>query len=137
MLKYSLIVSIALATVAAPMPVGAQSSTGYRLSLSVPVVCQVRHDASGAGFNGAAYNLGQLNEYCNAPAGYELRVSYAPGALEGMVLVLGSRNLVLDGSGQAIMSGADMPNIQQRPLVAIPSEVGFNTDRLEFEILPR
>lgn len=51
--------------------------------------------------------------------------------------MVGDRRIVLDGSVQAPINGSDMPRIQGRPLAAIPSSVGFNADRLEFDIVPR
>lgn len=132
-----LIAGLSAAAFVAPLPVGAQSSIGYRVSLSVAVHCQVRHSPAGAGDTGGSYSLGRLTEFCNAPAGYDLRVQYTPGALQGMLLMVGDRSILLDGSGQALINGSDMPRIQERPLAAIPSSVGFNTDRLEFDIVPR
>lgn len=78
---------LSAAALVAPLPVGAQSSIGCRVSLLVPVHCQVCHSPLGAGDTGGTYSLGWLTEFCNVPAGYDLRVQYTPGALQGMLLM--------------------------------------------------
>lgn len=118
-------------------PAGAQVTQGVSLSLSVPVHCQIRHNATGYGADmGGGVVLGQLSEYCNAASGYTLTVNYTPGTLHGTVLEAGMDRVVLDGSGQATFARANGPLIRARPLVATPGASGFDADRLDFEIVP-
>jgi hypothetical protein len=117
-------------------PAGAASS-GYRLELVVPLSCQVRHSpVSASVMTGAAVSLGQLNEYCNAARGYELVVRYAPGTMEGAVLSLGDDQIVLNGSGQAVISRSSGARMRTRQLAAVPGQAGFDTDRLDFSLTP-
>jgi hypothetical protein len=118
---------------------GAQTSTGtFGLRLSVPVHCVVSFEGQGAGLADGAggFSLGQLQEYCNAPRGYELVVSYTPGTLRGARLNAGGDQVVLDGSGEEVISRVTGPRIQARQLAAAPGENGFDTDHLVFQIRP-
>ncbi|MDQ8758005.1 hypothetical protein RCO27_17400 [Sphingosinicella sp. LHD-64] len=120
----------------ASAPAGAES-LNFNLRATVPVSCFVRHTAAGAGPSaGAAVALGQINEFCNAPGGYEVVVSYAPGTLRGAVLSVGNEQVVLNGSGQAVLSRAQGPRIRERALTALPGAGGFDTDRIDFRIQP-
>jgi hypothetical protein len=120
------------------VPVAAYAASGtYNLSLVVPVYCKVGFNGGGSSsaVDGGATPLGNLHEYCNAPAGYSLVVNYTPGALRGAELFVGSDRIVLDGSGHATVSQAQGPRIRNRPLAASPGENGFDTDRLDFELV--
>lgn len=113
------------------------ASHSFNLSLQVPVHCVVQHHATGYGtVTGAAVSLGQFREFCNAPGGYELVMSYTPNTLRGTRIMAGADEIVLDGSGRAILSRAPGPRVRERALSAIPGEGGFDTDRLELQIIP-
>jgi len=114
-------------------PAGAESG-GYMLSALVPASCQVSHSQNQFAMAGAGVPLGELSEYCNAAHGYELVVSYAPGTMQGAILSLGDDRVVLNGSGQAVISRASGARIRHRALTAIPGEAGFDTDRLDFRV---
>jgi hypothetical protein len=117
----------------------AQPATGtFELKLSVPVHCVVNHQGSGVPFSseGNLVALGELQEYCNAPRGYELVVTYTPGTLRGARLNAGNDQIVLNGSGEEVVSRVAGPRIQARQLSAEPGETGFDTDRLLFELRP-
>lgn len=123
--------------VAAPTVAYAESSVSYNLRLTVPVHCSVQHRAAGlGGAEGNGISLGTFREYCNAPGGYQLMVSYTPGTLRGARIIAGSDTVVLDGSGQAVLSRSTGPRIRERAISAIPGEQGFNTAQLQLQILP-
>ncbi|SLK10308.1 hypothetical protein SAMN06295987_11144 [Novosphingobium mathurense] len=120
------------------LPLTAQAAAiGYNLQLTVPVFCSVRHQPTGSGIvDHGAISLGTFREYCNAPGGYEVVVNYAPGSLRGATLIAGSDVVVLNGSGQAVLSHTTGPRVRERIIAAIPGENGFDTDRLDIQILP-
>lgn len=128
------LVAISLAASAGP---AAAETFNFRVHARVPVACQVQHrPAPVAGGEAGAVPLGQLNEFCNAPGGYTLVVSYTPGTLQGTVLRAGEDEVVLDGSGQTVLSRAAGPRIRERPLYALPGPEGFDTSRLQIDINP-
>jgi hypothetical protein len=115
------------------------SATGsFQLRLVVPVLCRVSYTAGGGGADGAAgaVDLGQIGEFCNDGAGYKVEVDYAPGTLRGAVLQLGTDRVVLDGSGQAVISQSAGARIRTRELVATPGANGFDSPQLSFQIRP-
>ena len=132
-------VSLGLASVvlvAAPTTAMA-ASFGFNLRLTVAVQCHVQHQATGFGVvSGDAVSLGTFREYCNAPTGYELIVSYAPGTLVGTRIIAGSDEILLNGSGQAVLSRATGPRVRERPIAAVPGENGFDSDHLDLQIIP-
>lgn len=137
MVKANILGGALIAAGLTAMPAGAQSSHSISLSLNVPVHCQVRHDSAGYGGGmGNSVALGALNEFCNAPRGYTLVVTYDPGTLRGAVIQAGDDRVVLDGSGQATLARANGPQIRSRPLIATPGENGFDSDNLGFQIQP-
>lgn len=122
--------------VAAPTTAMA-ASFGLNLSLTVSVHCTVQHQATGFGaISGDAVSLGTFREYCNAPTGYDLVINYAPGSLEGARIIAGNDEIILNGSGQAVLSRATGPRMRERPIAAVPGEHGFDTDRFELRIVP-
>lgn len=113
------------------------ASIDYNLRLTVPVHCTVRHSAAGGGLTtGQAVSLGTFREYCNAPGGYALVVQYTPGTLQGATIIAGGDEIVLNGSGQAILSRSDRPRVRERALSVIPGAGGFDTDHLELQLIP-
>lgn len=132
---FSLVVAGAV-MVAAPTTAMA-ASFGFNLSLRVAVHCTVQHQPTGFGaIAGDAVSLGSFREYCNAPTGYDLVIRYAPGSLQGARIIAGSEEIILNGSGQAVLSRASGPRVRERPLAAVPGENGFDTDRFELTIIP-
>jgi hypothetical protein len=113
------------------------ASFSYNLRLTVAVHCTVQHQGTGYGaLNGDALSLGTFREYCNAPQGYELVVNYAPGSLRGARIYAGNAEIVLDGSGRAILSREEGPRIQERTISMVPGANGFDTNRLDLNIIP-
>jgi hypothetical protein len=129
------IASIALAF--APTAAFAASSSSYNLHLTVPVHCTVKHQGMGYGAaDGTVISLGTFREYCNAPGGYQLVVNYAPGSLRGARVFAGGDEIILDGSGQAVLSRTTGPLVRERAISMTPGATGFDTDRLELNIIP-
>lgn len=126
----------AVMALVAPVATAGAETMGFNLVLRVPVHCTVRHQPV-AGVGSAetgAVALGELREYCNAPTGYQLIVSYAPGALRGAVIQAGEDRVVLNGSGEAVISQSPRPRFRARMITAMPGENGFDTDRLQFHL---
>lgn len=113
------------------------ATSSFNLRLQVPVHCSVKQQAigSGAAINNA-FALGTFREYCNAPGGYELVVNYAPGSLRGAKIFTGDDEIILDGSGRAVLSRATGPRIRERLITMAPGVSGFDTDRLDLNIIP-
>ena len=110
------------------------SSSGFGLRMMVPVQCTLRHEPA-LSPAGKEYRLGELIEFCNAPAGYDVQVSYVPGSMRGAVVTIGDDRVTLDGSGQTVVSRAPGPRIRDRTIVAEPGRNGFDTDKLDFAIV--
>lgn len=130
-----LLASVSLAVT----PTAALARSGnFGLKATIPVHCIVEHQPSRYGVAiGEGIALGELNEFCNAPGGYELVVSYTPGSLKGAMLAAGEDQVVLNGSGFAVLSRATGPRMRARTLAATPGAAGFDADRLEFEVRPQ
>jgi len=117
-------------------PLGAESRT-FLITARVPVICQVQFRPAGAiPLDNTAVPLGEMREYCNAPGGYELVVNYAPGTMQGAVIVAGEDQVVLNGSGQAVLTRSTRPRNRARLLSAMPGAQGFDTDRLDLRLQP-
>lgn len=135
MLRKFALVGAAAALVAGPNAALAESGT-YRLKLTVGLHCTVQHDLAGYGqHSGSEVTLGELREYCNAQHGYELLVRYTPGSLRGTVLRVGDDEVVLNGSGEAILSRADGPRARERMLSAKPGGSGFDAQSIQFSMI--
>lgn len=128
--------SLAL-VVAGPTAVSA-ASLGYNLHMKIPVRCTVQHQPAGLGAKAAdgRFSLGKFREYCNAPGGYQLVVTYTPGTLRGAKIIAGNNQILLDGSGRAVLAQSNGPGTQQRAISVIPGADGFNTNRIDLQILP-
>ena len=79
--------------------------------------------------------LRKIRELCNAAHGYELLVNYTPGSLQGTTIRAGDDEVVLNGSGQAVLSRADGPRIRERTVSVTPGPAGLNADSLEFSVI--
>lgn len=112
------------------------ASQGFNLSAVVPVQCSVNQQSIGAQqVTGSAISLGTFREYCNAPGGYQLVVRYAPGSLKGARISAGSDAVVLDGSGVSVLSRSTGPRVRERALSMTVGPNGFDTDRLEVDVV--
>lgn len=112
-------------------------TSSFTVSAFVPVHCRVGHQGTATeSATSGSVSLGVLREYCNAPAGYALVVNYTPGTMKGASVSVGEDSVVLNGSGQAVLSRAVGPRWRNRPLAAVPGEAGFDTDILQFDVQP-
>jgi len=138
MVRIVSLVTASLALATGPTAASA-ASMGYNLNMTVPLHCVVRHQPVelGAPAAGGVVSLGHVREYCNAPGGYQLIINYTPGTLRGARITAGSNEVVLDGSGRAILDRATGPRVRVRNLSVVPGADGFNTDRIDLQILPR
>lgn len=129
--------SAAFALALAPTLAFANSTATLNMRLVVPVQCSVKHDGiSGAFSLAGAVSLGSVREYCNAAGGYELVMTYTPGSLNGATIQAGNNSVVLDGSGRVVLSREFGPKVQMRALSIVPGANGFDTDRLDIDIVP-
>lgn len=122
--------------VAAGTSAANSESFGIDLVLRVPVMCKVSTGTGAAGAGPSipgSFELGEIQEFCNAPRGYDLLVHYTPGTLKGMTLIAGDARVQLDGSGSAVVGHSPAPAIKVRNLSAIPGPQGFDADHLDFE----
>ena len=111
-------------------------SASVRIRLEVPTHCVVEHRPGGYGATqGKGVVLGQLREFCNAPGGYRLVMNYEPGTLRGATIRVGKEQILLDGSGQAVLSRSAGPRSVNRTVVAAPGNQGFDTDHIEFFLI--
>lgn len=127
---------IAVLAALAPLTAASAESFGFNLVYRVPVVCKVDYRADGGGMAGGAIALGALHEFCNAPNGYDLVVNYTAGSMRGAMLIAGDSRVMLDGSGQATINRSPGPRIRDVQLAAMPGSNGFDTDRLQFQLIP-
>ncbi|HZF43109.1 MAG TPA: hypothetical protein VEZ48_06840 [Sphingomonadaceae bacterium] len=113
------------------------ATMGFNLRLTVPLHCRAQFSpVVTANRSGEEVSLGEIREYCNAPQGYELVVSYQSGSLRGARIVAGSDQVVLNGSGEAVLSRQAGPRVRSLPVLATPGKNGFDTDRLFFRLRP-
>jgi hypothetical protein len=138
MISATAIAALFAATAAPAWATATSGSAGtYVLKLAVPMLCDVRFTAGGsAAGTGGSFDLGKLGEFCNDGQGYSVVVNYAPGTLRGAVLQLGTDRVVLDGSGQAVVSQSNEARFRTRELVATPGANGFDSPELSFRIQP-
>ena len=116
----------------------ATGRAGYGLNLRavVPVTCSVRFEPNGNLVpQGPVFNLGSFLEYCNSPSGYRLVVNYTPGTLRGAMVQADSDRVMLDGSGQTLLTQSNGARRRIRNLQIIPGEGGFDTDHFTLDII--
>lgn len=119
----------------APAGASSEATSSYMVQLRVPVICQLHLQPGLVAGSGGGYGLGELQEYCNAPGGYRINVNYTPGSMRGAIIAVGEERVTLDGSGTALVSTAPGPRIRARAITATPGANGFDTDRLNFDIV--
>lgn len=129
----------AAATSAAIAPAIASNRAGYGINLRaiVPLTCSVRfHSFGKVSPLGQAFELGSFREFCNSPTGYSLLIIYTPGTLRGATIQAGVDRVVLDGSGQTILTRSTQARARTRKLQIIPGVTGLDTEQLELSIIP-
>lgn len=117
--------------------ISVRDSIGFRVRARVPMSCTARLQAfAPTADTGNTVNLGTLREFCNAPSGYAVLVSYTPGTLAGTRLDAGSESVVLDGSGRTLLSRVAGPKVRERSLSVTAGESGFDTGSISLHVLP-
>ncbi|MEO0644044.1 MAG: hypothetical protein AAFY47_11615 [Pseudomonadota bacterium] len=130
--------AFAMCVATAPVVAQSQSQSGMSFSLraTVPVQCSVRFQPNAVPVNrGESVDLGRFREYCNAPRGYRLVITYTPGTLRNATVQADGDSVTLDGSGRAVLTQASGPRSRERSLQVIPGSAGFDTDRLQLDIV--
>lgn len=135
-MKKFLGIAMTLAAATAPIQAARSEAFGFTLTTNIPVICVLSHTGAPGADTGSEVSLGSLREFCNAPGGYDLVVSYQPGALRGARVIAGSSQIVLDGSGETVVSHSPIPHAREIPLAMAPGSTGFDTDRLDFRLIP-
>jgi hypothetical protein len=117
MIRKSLALAGALGLIASAAWATPDQAT-YTLQISgfVPTVCNADLDNSAVASQAGEVALGQLNEFCNDGAGYQVWVDYSP-SLAGDTLTVGGQQITLDGSGTAMIDSAAGPNIASKAVV--------------------
>ena len=98
------------ATAAAPA-----ETASYTIGITgfVPVVCHASLDSSVIPAQAGETPLGQLNEFCNSPGGYQLFVESSPELANSTLLVDG-RAVPLSADGPTLIVTSDGPSIASR-----------------------
>jgi hypothetical protein len=91
------------------------ASTSIRIFGIVPVICRADLQETMVPTTGGSIDLGQINEFCNAPGGYRVVVNYS-GSGDLGALVIDGQTVQLDGSGRAVLVNATGPAIHSRHL---------------------
>ena len=119
----------AIAAEGEPSPTASYSIgiTGY-----VPVICRASLDVSVVPANSGATPLGNLNEFCNSPNGYQIFVDSSP-ELANATLVVGGRAVTLSGNGPTLVSASDGPAITSNDVVL--QNAGGASGNLSFRIV--
>lgn len=97
------------ATAAAP----ANSSYTIGITGFVPVICHAQFDASVVPSQAGETSLGQLNEFCNNPNGYQIFAETSPELADATLLVDGEAITLAAGASTLVVS-ADGPSIASR-----------------------
>jgi hypothetical protein len=117
MFRKSLALAGALGLIAGGAQATPEAAT-YTLQISgiVPTVCNANLDSSTVASEAGEVALGQLKEFCNDSAGYQVWVDYSPN-LAGDTLTVGGQQIVLDNSGSALIDSANGPNIASKTVL--------------------
>jgi len=93
--------------------VSAASST-IEITGTVSVICKVNELAQQT-VSGTEVNLGNITEFCNNPAGYQLWVDYTPG-ITGETLYIDGRAVPLSVSGSTMIDSSATASVQSHNL---------------------
>lgn len=85
--------------------------TGY-----VPVICRAELSTSVVPANGGATSLGNLQQFCNSPNGYQIFVDSSP-ELANATLTVGGHAVTLSGSGSTLVASSEGPAITSDDVV--------------------
>jgi hypothetical protein len=90
-------------------------SSNYTLRITgyVPVICNATLDASIVPVNGGQVSLGQLNEFCNSPNGYNVYVDASPTLADASLVIDGTVVDIAD-EGSTLISSSTHADIASR-----------------------
>lgn len=90
-------------------------SSNYTLRITghVPVICNATLDASVVPMTGDQVSLGQLNEFCNSPNGYQVFVDASP-ELADASLVIDGKFVDIADEGSTLISTSSHADIASR-----------------------
>ena len=120
------------ATAAAPADLSAANSYTIGITGFVPVVCRASFDANLVPVTGSEVELGELNEFCNSPTGYQVFVDSSP-ELAGATLKVDGHAVTLSAEGPTLLVSSAAPGMTARDLALSGSGAGGS---LSFRIVP-
>lgn len=126
---------LSMAAVMAATPAAA-ATYGIHLQGHVPVACHVNAGQGPVLIDGDLVDLGNLHEFCNAPAGYDVYVDYSPDLAGAKLLVDGSEVLLTD-EGSAKFDENAGPARLNRNIALDLSEAQAAGGALSFRIVAR
>jgi len=106
----------------------------YTITVSgfVPVICRASLDATVVPAAAGEAPLGELNEFCNSPNGYQVYVEGSP-ELADATLIVDGQAVALSGDGPTLVAASNGPDIVSRN-VSLASNGGGGS--LSFRIVP-
>lgn len=120
---------VAVAALAATPSSGSINRTIY-LHAFVPVYCNVELTPSLGGEGGdGIIDLGQSQEFCNAPRGYRIILEH-PTDLAQAAVISDAIRIPLSETGETILADSDQPGIQLRNLALDPGQGHGSISRL-------
>jgi hypothetical protein len=81
----------------------------------VPVICRAQVSATLTPAQAGTVDLGQLNEFCNNPTGYEVWVDYPP-SLSGASVTIDGQTVALSDSGSTRIDQSTTAGIASKSL---------------------
>ena len=96
----------------------APGSSSYSIGITgfVPVICRASVDTTVVSNNAGSNNLGNLNEFCNSPNGYQVFVEASP-ELANATIVIDGNSVPLAANGPTLISSSSGPSIVSHQLV--------------------
>ena len=109
----TLFASAASASVPNAMP--EQNSMTIEIRGYVPVICRASVNATSVASQEGQTAIGQLNEFCNSPTGYQVWVDYSP-ELAGSSIIVDGHSVELSESGTALIDASSTAGIATKDL---------------------
>ena len=119
--------ALAAGSATAAAPGESLASTSYTINVVgfVPVICRAQIDATIIPGASGRTSLGELNEFCNNPNGYQVFVDSSP-ELANATLVVDGHEVKLSGNGPTLVAASNGPAIESRELALDVPEGGVS-----------
>ena len=119
--------ALAAGSATAAAPGEPMQTTSYTITVTgfVPVICRAQIDATIVPGASGLTNLGELNEFCNNPNGYQVFVDSSPELANATLLVDG-REVTLSGDAPTLVVASNGPAIESRNLALNLPEGGVS-----------